>query len=160
MALGAGRLMSRCAAFIMALAIGLLSWPLLAPAADPLVIQRESRSKSFDDVVFELEFAITQRNFRISARNDIARGIRARGIKDVPNTLIIHFCNLTFAREALEIDPLLITYMPCRVAVYEHGDRVVVSTMRLPEDMDDPRANAFARKINDMLNQIVNFAVE
>ncbi|MGH8503593.1 MAG: DUF302 domain-containing protein [Gammaproteobacteria bacterium] len=153
------RLMSS-AAFILALAIGLLAWPLPAPAADPLVIQRETRSKSFDDVVFELEFAITQRNFRISARNDIARGIRARGVENVPNALIIHFCNLAFAREALEIDPLLLTYMPCRVAVYEHRDRVVVSTMRLPADADDPRANAFARKINGMLHQIIDFAVQ
>lgn len=145
---------------VAALLIALFASPALSSGNDPLIIQRETRTKSFDDVIFELEFAITQRNFRISARNDIADGLRARGIESVPAAIIIHFCNLTFAHEALEIDPLLLTYMPCRVAVYGHRDRVVVSTMRLPEHLDDPRASAFARRINDILQRIVNFAVE
>jgi uncharacterized protein (DUF302 family) len=124
------------------------------------IISRETRTKSFGDVLFDLEFAITQRNFRITGRNDIGGGIRERGAKDFPPAMIVHFCNLTYAREVLELDPLFITHMPCRIAVYIHGDSVVASTTLLPEDSGDPRINAFARKINAMLRQILRFSVE
>jgi uncharacterized protein (DUF302 family) len=128
--------------------------------AETEIIQRETRSKTFEGVLFDLEFAITQRNFRITARNDIGRAIRARGYKDFPPAVIVHFCNISLAREALEIDPLFITHMPCRAAVYDHGDRVAVTTTSLPEDFDDARANAFSRRMNIMLRQILKFAVE
>jgi len=124
------------------------------------IIHAETRTKTFENVVFDLEFAITQRNFRITGRNDIGRGIRARGVKDFPQAMIIHFCNLTLAQEALELDPLFITHMPCRVAVYDHGERVTVTTTSLPEDSDEPRVNAFSRKLNIMLRRILNFAVQ
>jgi uncharacterized protein (DUF302 family) len=135
---------------------------LLPPSAhgENQVIQRESRTKSFEDIIVDLEFAITQRNFRITARNDIGRGIRQRGFKDFPQAMIIHFCNLTLAQEAMELNPLFITHMPCRVAVYDHGDRIVVTTTSLPEDSSDPRVDAFSRKINAILREILNFAVE
>ncbi|HKF95484.1 MAG TPA: DUF302 domain-containing protein, partial [Gammaproteobacteria bacterium] len=120
-------------------------------------MQKGTSTKSFDDVIFDLEFAITQRNFRITARNDIGRGIRQRGFKDFPQVIIIQFCNLTYAREALEIDPNFITHMPCRVAVYDHGERIRVSTTSLPENTDEPRVNAFSHKINIMLHNILNF---
>lgn len=124
------------------------------------IIQQATSSKSFDDVIFDLEFAITQRNFRITARNDIGRAIRERGVKDFPQAMIIHFCNLTIAREALELNPVLITYMPCRAAVYDHGDRITVSTTSLRDDSDDQRMNEFARRINGILREILRFAVE
>ncbi|MBA2492406.1 MAG: DUF302 domain-containing protein [Gammaproteobacteria bacterium] len=123
------------------------------------IIHAETRTKTFENVVFDLEFAITQRNFRITGRNDIGRGIRARGVKDFPQALIIHFCNLTLAQEALELDPFFITHMPCRVAVYDHGERITVTTTSLPEDSDDPRVKTFSRKLNVMLRRILNFAV-
>jgi uncharacterized protein (DUF302 family) len=143
--------------------LGTLCLSACAPAAahsETEVIQRETHTKSFEDVIFDLEFAITQRNFRITARNDIGRGIRSRGFKDFPQAIIIHFCNLTLAQAVLELDPVFITHMPCRVAVYDHGNRITVSTTSLPENSDNPRVNAFSRKINAMLRGILNFAVD
>jgi uncharacterized protein (DUF302 family) len=145
---------------LLSVALALCPLALVEAHADARTISLETRSKPYDDVLVDLEFAITQRNFRISARNDIGSGIRERGVKDFPPAMIVHFCNLTYAREALELDPLFITHMPCRVAVYVQDDRVVVSTTLLPEDARDPRANAFARKINAMLRQILSFAVD
>ena len=138
----------------------LLSWAPPSAHAETHIIREETRTKNFDDVIFDLQFAITQRNFRITARNDIGRGIRQRGVKDFPQVMIIHFCNLTLARQALEIDIGFINHMPCRIAVYEHGDRIVISATSLPEDSDDPHVNAFSHRINGMLRGIMNFAVD
>jgi uncharacterized protein (DUF302 family) len=151
--------MMRRAAFFLVLAFSLCTGSLHGQP-ETQVIQQATRSKSFEDVLFDLEFAITQHNFRITARNDIGRAIRARGARDFPRAVIIHFCNLTLAQEALEINPVLIAYMPCRAAVYDHGDRITVSTVSLRENQDDPRLAAFARKINGLLNEMLRFAVE
>jgi uncharacterized protein (DUF302 family) len=144
---------------LIAFAFSLCAW---APSiyAGTQIIHKEIRTKSFEDVVFDLEFAITQRNFRITARNDIGQGIRERGVKNFPNAIIIHFCNLTFARKALQLDPLLITYMPCRMAVYDDGGRVIVSTALLPENSSNAQINAFSRRMNDILRRIIRFAVK
>lgn len=145
---------------MLAGALCLLSWAPLDLQADARILQEETRTKVFDDVIFDLEFAITQRNFRITARNDIGRGIRQRGFKDFPQVIIIHFCNLTLARKALEIDPNFINHMPCRIAVYDHGDRITVSAMSLPEDSGDPNIDAFSRRVNVVLRGILSFAAE
>jgi uncharacterized protein (DUF302 family) len=150
----------RCITPLLLAVVCLAAFAPAAWGAEARIIQEETRVKSFEDVVFDLEFAITQRNLRITARNDIGGAIRARGFKDFPQAMIVHFCSITLAREALEIQPLFITHMPCRAAVYDHGDRVTVSTTRLPEDWDDPRANAFARRTNATLQEILNFAVD
>lgn len=142
----------------IALALPLCIWAS-SIHADAQIIHKETRTKSFENVIFDLEFAITQRNFRITARNNIGRGIRERGVKNFPNAMIVHFCSLTLARKALQLDPLLITHMPCRMAVYDGGNRVIVSTTLLPENSNSAQINAFARRINGILRWIIRFAV-
>ena len=115
--------------------------PSATPRSDAL-IERARTDKAFDDVVFELEFAITERNFRITGRNTIGKGLRERGYDDFPDVEVIHFCNLEYAREVLEIDP------------------GYVSLILLPEDHADARINAFARRMNAILREIVEFVLE
>lgn len=124
--------------------------------AGPLVT--ETDRKTFDEVVEDLDFAIGEQNFRIVGRNDIGQGIRARGKPGFPRAIVLQFCNLTLAQEALEIDPGMITHMPCRIAVYEHGGRVFVTTTLLPEESTDPRLAAFARKVNRLLREMIQYA--
>lgn len=120
---------------------------------------RVSVEKNFADVIEELEFAITERNFRITGRNRIGRGIRKRGYPDFPDVEIIHFCSLEYAREVLAIDPDFVVYMPCRVAAHQQGKQVVVSAMLVPETHPDPRVRGFAQRMNKLVREIVTFAV-
>ena len=151
-------------------------WPLIAvltcalfatiadgsqPTADKGgLVTRYSTAKTFDDVVFELNFAITERNFRITGRNTIGEGLRKRGYEDFPNIEVIHFCSLELAREVLLIDPGFVAQMPCRITVHEQGDHTVVSVIRLPVDHHDQRVNEFARRMNRTLLDIAEFAIE
>lgn len=129
-------------------------------AADSLGhIERHTTDKTFDDVIFELEFAITERNFRITGRNTIGAGLRDRGYADFPDVEVIHFCSLELAREVLLIDPGFVAQMPCRITVHEAGGLTVVSLITLPTDHADARVNAFARRMNATLREIVQFAI-
>lgn len=137
----------------------------LALASEPVgestgSILRYTLDKPFDDVIFELNFAITERNFRITGRNTIGEGLRRRGYDDFPDIEVIHFCSLEVAREVLLLDPGFVAQMPCRIAVHEQDGHTVVSLITLPEDHPDPRVNEFAKRMNETLKAIVEFTLE
>jgi uncharacterized protein (DUF302 family) len=121
---------------------------------------RRVRDVPFDWVTGDLELAITERNFRITGRNDIGKGLRDRGHSGYPEFAVIHFCNLENARTVLDLDPAFVAQMPCRVAVHEAGGEVVVSMLLLPEQHTDERVVAFSRALNAQLCEIQDYAVD
>lgn len=137
----------------------LLATAAVATGGDDL-IDRYRTPKPFPDVVFELDFAITEQNFRITGRNTIGKGLRDRGYENFPDVEVIHFCSLELAREVLLIDPGYVAQMPCRITVHEDGDTTVVSVVRLPLDHADERVNAFARRMNAKLAAIAEFVID
>lgn len=125
----------------------------------PAYYQAETK-KAYTDVLAELELAITERNFRITGHNKIGSVIRERENIAFPEYDTLQFCNLTYAREMLEISPAAVVYMPCNIAVRSERGKVIVTTHLLPTDSDNEPLNAFAAKMNRQLREIVDFAVE
>ena len=147
------------------LALLLVVYCTTSPGSEPLQrsagpIYRYVTAKPFAQVIFELNFAITERNLRITGRNTIGEGLRKRGYKDFPDVEVIHFCSLELAREVLLIDPGFVAQMPCRITVHEEGGNTVISLITLPVDHVDERVNKFARRVNGMLHEIVDFTLE
>ena len=130
------------------------------PARSAPLIHRYVTDKSFSEVIFELNFAITERNFRITGRNTIGAGLRKRGYEDFPDIEVIHFCSLELAREVLLLDPGFVAQMPCRITVHEEGGKTIISLITLPIDHVDARINAFAERMNVLLYEIVDFTLE
>lgn len=130
------------------------------PAASPRYYEAATATKPYADVLAELELAITERNFRITGHNKIGSVIRERENIPFPDYDTVQFCNLTLAREMLEIAPEAVTYMPCNATVRSQGGKVFVTIHLLPTDAADPRLNEFARRMNGTLKEIVDFAVE
>jgi len=111
-------------------------------------------------VLAELELAITENNFRITGHNHIGSVIRQRDGIGFPDYDTFQFCNLTLARQMLEISPAAVAYMPCNIAVRSENGQVVVTTHLLPTDGPDAKLNAFFRDLNEKLKKIVDFAAE
>jgi len=135
---------------------------LAACAPDPATetyYSRETQKKSYQDVMAELELAITERNFRITGHNKIGSVIRERDGIDFPDYDTFQFCNLTEARVMLEMAPETVAWMPCNIALRREGDKVIVTTHLLPSDNKDPRLNQFAKMMNLRLREIVDSAV-
>ncbi len=130
-----------------------------APAYIPLsaVLYRQTSSKLFADVIADLLFAISQNNFRLTEHAKIGEAIAERESIHFPQLAVLHFCNLTYARELIEKKPEFAARMPCRISVRQDGDRVIVEALLLPEDA--PEIHEFAQKINQILQQIVDSGV-
>lgn len=123
-------------------------------------IVRAATDKPFDDVVEELEFAITDHNFRVTGTNNLGKALRERGYQDFPDVEVIHFCSVENAREVLQLDPGYVAMMPCRVTVHVQDKKTIISLILLPEDHPDPKVNEFARRTNVELRKIMDFALQ
>lgn len=148
--------------FIPILALLSLWLPACAvrPLREPAYYQAETATKPYQDVLAELELAITERNFRITGHNKIGSVIREREKIDFPDYDTLQFCNLTLAKQMLEISPESVAYMPCNMTTRFQNGKVIVTTHLLPEDSPDLRFNEFAKGMNKQLKEIVDFAVE
>ncbi len=114
---------------------------------------------SFDDTFADLEFAITERNYRITGVNSIGRAINDRQDQkiDFPLASVVHFCNIQAAREILEISMDYLVLMPCRITLNEVDDgEVRIEAQLLP--LDEPPLHSIAVRVNEMLQSIVDFA--
>ena len=120
----------------------------------------QETDKPYDDVLAELKVAIAEHNFRITAHSRIGKVIRDRGTLDFPEYDTIQFCNLTHAKTLLMMSPEAVKHMPCNIVTYQQHNTTIINTHLLPTDTDNPELNEFSEKMNAMLREIVDFAVE
>lgn len=110
--------------------------------------------KDFGDVIEDLLVSIGEHNFRLNQHARIGRAISEREEIPFPAITVLHFCNLDYAKQLLEIAPDYLLNMPCRVSVRQKKDKtVLIEVWLLPED--DKRTTLFAKKINAILKEIV-----
>ncbi len=113
--------------------------------------------KSFEDTVDDLMYAIGGENFRVTDTNRVGSVIAERGHPAFPDSIVVHFCNLEYARLILSRAPDKLIDMPCRAVVAERDGLVVVETRLLAED---PRLGPLVGEINAILQRVVDLAVE
>lgn len=130
------------------------------PQGDFVPYYQAETQKPYDDVLAELEIAISENNFRITGHSRVGKVIRDRGTKNFPNYDTLQFCNLTHAKKLLELSPESIRHMPCNVIVYEYQGKIRVRTHLMPTNSDNIKLNEFAKKMNLKLKDIVDFSVE
>jgi uncharacterized protein (DUF302 family) len=115
----------------------------------------------FEDTLLNLDIAISEYNYRIIHRSHIGQAVRDRGDENFPLSTITSFCNITYAKEMILINPQLINEMPCNIAVRETTSKqVIISTKLMDETVDSPSERAFAEKINLNLRHIIDATIE
>ncbi len=129
------------------------------PAPSDRIYQQRS-PYNYDDTVLNLDIAISEHNYRIIHRSQIGQAIRQRGEKAYPLSVVVNFCNITYAKEMLDINPALINDMPCTITVRQDKGDVIVGTRLMNEQSPNARQNAFAKRINDDLRAIIAATIE
>ncbi|MFT7413986.1 MAG: hypothetical protein ACI9FO_000641 [Methylophagaceae bacterium] len=128
---------------------------------DAVNIYQLNSEYSFEDTLMNLDLAISEYNYRIIHRSHIGQAVRDRGEKNFPLSVITNFCNITYAKEMLEINSDLINEMPCAIAVREEASKgIIVSTKLMNVHSSNDKQNEFALKINDNLKSIIAATVE
>ncbi len=86
---------------------------------------------SFDDAVESLKLRANQHNLKFVGVNAIYKEIAALTGQPSKRMEIFNFCDGLTANKMLAADPMMIAFMPCRIAILEdaQGKRWVVSMM-------------------------------
>jgi uncharacterized protein (DUF302 family) len=124
-------------------------------------VYERSTPKPVADAVEDVEFAVTERNFRITGRLHVGQAIRARDGTPFPDYEVLLFCNLALARQMLDLDPVYINYCPGRVTVRGADGTTRISAPLLPEPADRSTALAdLVRRVNAQLREIVDYGTQ
>ncbi|PCJ32016.1 MAG: hypothetical protein COA90_04620 [Gammaproteobacteria bacterium] len=156
--------MTRLAAFKIPSFLFFLSFIFLSGCNN--AIQPENRiyqkisPYDYEDTLMNLDIAISEHNYRIIHRSNIGQAIRDRGDKDYPLSTVISFCNISYAKEMIEINSDLLNDMPCIVTVQEQQDKVIIGTRLMKINSANQQQNEFAQRINNNLTSIVESAIE
>jgi len=86
---------------------------------------------SFDDAVDSLKLRANQHNLKFVGASPLYKEIEALTGKPAKRMEIFSFCDGLTAQQMIAADPLMIAFMPCRIALVEdaQGTRWVISMM-------------------------------
>lgn len=121
---------------------------------------RQTTGKSLTQILEDAEFAITERNIRITGRLHIGQAIRDRNNPGYPDYEVILYCSLAFAKKMLELEPALITVCPGRITVRSHGDKYLIEAPLWPEPEAAGPLKSLMQSMNGMVREIVDYAAE
>lgn len=132
----------------------------LLPLTETVQYYQVETMKPYEDVLAELEIAITEQNFRITGHSRVGKVIRERENTSFPEYDTIQYCNLTHAKKLLQLSPHAIRYMPCNVVTYTYAGKVIIKSRLLPTNTTNSALNKFSAMMNNKVQQIINFAAE
>ena len=86
---------------------------------------------SFDDAVESLKLRANQHNLKMVGTSPLYKEIEALTGKPSRRMEIFSFCDGLVAQQMIATDPLMISFMPCRISIVEdeQGKRWVISMM-------------------------------
>lgn len=135
----------------------LISAPAGCSRKDPAFVSTTT-TKELQQVVDDAKFAITERNYRINIDLHIGKAIAERQRSGFPDYEVILFCNLSYAQEMLEIAPDFVRYCPQRLAIYDDGEKRIITASLIPENTPDKKLNQVTGRVNALMAEIVEFA--
>jgi len=107
---------------------------------------------SFDDAVESLKLRANQHNLKFVGASPLYKEIEALTGKPAKRMEIFSFCDGLTAQQMIGTDPLMISFMPCRIAMVEdaQGKRWVISMM-----MDDAMIRALPTDVRKNAERVM-----
>ena len=125
-----------------------------------MLYEREARG-TVADVVAKLEAAAADNQFGVMGTHDQKKRMAAKGVTLGPECCVEEVCNPVQAKAALEANMSISNAMPCRISVYQQGDKVKISTIRptvLLTMFGNPELAAVAKDVEETMIRIIDAA--
>lgn len=87
-------------------------------------------SGSVKDILPRLENAAKDHHFGVLGSIDLKARMIEKGVPFDRDCVILEVCDPRQAKSVLERNPAISTSLPCRISVYQDGDKVTVATVR------------------------------
>lgn len=114
-------------------------------------------NKPFIDTVSKVQKETMANGFRVLHIHDVQATLFEKGFEIKP-LKIIEVCNAKYAYTALQVEISVSLLMPCRINVYELGEKTVISTFRptsLVQMFPYHNLEQFAKDVENVLTRII-----
>jgi len=123
------------------------------------IIEAES-SYTLEETVENLKQALVSQNFILIRTDTLEHGLVPEG-EENPREIILHFCNFSFLFDALNVDPRVGMFLPCRVTVVERAGKVMVSAINplyLSHLFNNAELDEYCLKMHGLYSAIIEEA--
>lgn len=121
------------------------------PESESPILVRDS-SYSLDETLDKLKTAIAAANMRLIRVQALDQGFVPEG-RENPDQTVVYSCDFGFLNEALQVDPRVGLFLPCRVTVVRHGDRVQVMAIN-PKRLSRVFNNSELDRLCDRMHEV------
>lgn len=115
--------------------------------------------KPFDQALQDLEANLAEAKFGVLWALDVPAKLQEKGVEFHQPYRILEVCNPAKAKQALETDPMVGYFLPCKVTVYIRDGQTCMGMVR-PTMIMDVVGNAglrdFAAEVDGMLRGVLD----
>jgi uncharacterized protein (DUF302 family) len=125
-----------------------------------MLYERETTA-TVAEVCAKLTEAAADNKFGVLGMHDLKQKMAEKGVNFGPQCRILEVCNPHQAKVVLEANPRISTALPCRIAVYEHHGKTVVSTLKPTELLSlfgDPDLHPTAQGVESAIIRMIDAA--
>lgn len=94
-----------------------------------MIYSRQTTGK-VQDIVDKLQQAASENQFGVLGVHNLKEKMEAKGVEFGTECQVVEVCNPKQAKQVLERNMSISTALPCRVSVWQQGDKVTVATIR------------------------------
>jgi uncharacterized protein (DUF302 family) len=122
-----------------------------------MLYERDGKG-SVDEVCAKLTQAAADNKFGV---HDLKQKMADKGVPFGPQCRILEVCNPHQAKAVLEANPSISTALPCRIAVYEHAGKTIVSTLKPTAVLSlfgNPELQPIAQEVESAIIRMIDAA--
>lgn len=98
------------------------------------MLYEKTSQKTMAEIELALRDSAARHKFGVIHVHDLQKTMKDKGVEFSRQSMIFEVCNPHQAKKALEANGAVATALPCRIAVYERGENLVLATL-LPTAM-------------------------
>ena len=120
-----------------------------------------STDKTVSETAAALQTAVQANHFGVMQVHNLKETMMKKGVEFIPECLIFEVCQPEQAKKILDQNMSVSTALPCRISIYEEGDKTILATLQptvLLAMFNSPQMKGVAQEVEDAIVKIMNAA--
>ena len=120
-----------------------------------------STDKTVSETAAALQTAVQANHFGVMQVHNLKETMTKKGVEFIPECLIFEVCQPEQAKKILDQNMSVSTALPCRISIYEEGDKTILATLQptvLLAMFNSPQMKGVAQEVEDTIVKIMNAA--
>jgi uncharacterized protein (DUF302 family) len=120
-----------------------------------------STDKTVSEAAAALQDAVQANHFGVMQVHNLKETMAKKGVEFARECLIFEVCQPQQAKKVLDQNMSISTALPCRISIYEEGDKTILVTL-MPTTLlamfNEPHLEVVAKEVEDSIIKIMNEA--